>query len=67
MNSVVSQYLVTPSSSGSVGTGHKSFPYAKLLTSAESLLMLEEKERKKQEAIEQKEKRKKERAEREEN
>ena len=46
--SVVSQYLVTPSSSGSVGTGHKSFPHAKLLTSAESLLML--KEKKKEEA-----------------
>lgn len=59
--SVVSQYLVSPTDS--LSSGRKSFPHAKLLTSTASLSMLEEKERKKQEAVEQKEKRKKEREE----
>lgn len=50
--SVVSQYLVSPTDS--LSSGLKSFPHAKLLTSTASLSMLEEKERKKQEAGERK-------------
>ena len=58
--SCVSKYLATPCSSSA---SSKSAPKARLLTSADALAILEEKERKKKEAAEEKERRKKEREE----
>ena len=59
---IISKYLDSPLIT-TPKRGSKSLPRAKLLTSNESLLMLKEKEKKKQEEIEQKEVRKKEREE----
>ena len=59
----ISKYLVCPANTTPSGIGRKSLPRARLLTSAESLAMLEEKEKKQQDEKEQKEKRKKEREE----
>ena len=52
----MSKYLVSPTTKTPSGAGHKSLPCARLLTSAESLAMLEEKEKKKQDEKEEKEK-----------
>ena len=57
--SPISKYLVLPTSS--TPTGPKTLPCARLLTSAECLAQLEEKERQKKLAAEEKEQRKKER------
>ena len=54
--SIISKYLVRPTSATPSGIGQKSLPRARLLTSAESLAMLEEKEKKQQDEKEQKEK-----------
>ena len=59
----ISKYLVCPANTTPSGIGHKSLPRARLLTSVESLAMLEEKEKKQRDEKEQKEKRKKEREE----
>ena len=40
----ISKYLVCPANTTPSGIGHKSLPHARLLTSVESLAMLEEKE-----------------------
>ena len=61
--STISKYLVCPANTTPSGIGRKSLPRARLLTSAESLAMFEEKEKKHQDEKEQKEKRKKEREE----
>ena len=61
--STISKYLVCPANTTPSGIGRKSLPRARLLTSAESLAMFEEKEKKQQDEKEQKEKRKKEREE----
>ena len=52
----VSKYLVSPTTETPSGAGRKSLPCARLLTSAESLVMLEEKEKKQQDEKEVKEK-----------
>jgi len=44
----MSKYLVNPTTEAPSGAGHKSLPRSRLLTGAESLAMLEVKERKKQ-------------------
>ena len=56
-------FLVCPANATPSGIRRKSLPRARLLTSAESLTMLKEKEKKQQDEKEQKEKRKKEREE----
>ena len=56
--SCISKYLTTPSSSNA---SSKPAPKARLLTSADALAILEEKEKKKKDALEEKERRKKER------
>ena len=58
--SCISKYLTTPCSSNA---SSKPAPKARLLTSADALAILEEKEKKKKEAAEEKERRKKEREE----
>ena len=59
-NSSISEFLVHTEPSS---TSERSLPRARLLTSDESLAMLEEKENKKKRELEEKEKRKQERAE----
>ena len=64
-SAAISKYLVCSANAttSGIGIGRKSLPRARLLTSADSLAMLEEKEKKQQDEKEQKEKRKKEREE----
>ena len=59
--SVVSKFLTCPVTSPRTTPTGKSLPRARLLTSASSLAMLEEKEKKKQEQIEERERKKRER------
>ena len=61
--SPLSRHLISPNVCTTPCSSNRAYPRACLLTSADSLQMLEEKERKKQEQLEEKERKKREREE----
>ena len=61
--SPLSRHLISPNVCTTPCSSNRAYPHARLLTSADGLQMLEEKERKKQEQLEERERKKREREE----